>query len=183
MTCSVTSLRNTTSNLSEPVHQQLNMYALAAGAAGVSLLALAQPCEARIIYRHTNVVIGRGGVPSYDLDLNHDGITDFTISGGSNREPHTRGHAWLGETPAASNAAVGAKYCQSSQSCTLNASALSRGAKVGSGQRFYGGVGRMASIRCFTLGCKEWGYWRNVTNRYLGLKFLVREKRTMGGHG
>jgi hypothetical protein len=37
-------------NLADSVHQQLNMYALAAGAAGVGALALAQPVEARIVY-------------------------------------------------------------------------------------------------------------------------------------
>jgi hypothetical protein len=37
------------SKLSEPVHYQLNMYAIAASAAGVSLLALTQPAEAKIV--------------------------------------------------------------------------------------------------------------------------------------
>ena len=38
--------RRIASSLSESVHHQLNMYALAASAAGVSLLALVQPGEA-----------------------------------------------------------------------------------------------------------------------------------------
>jgi hypothetical protein len=33
-----------------PLHQQLHIYALAASAAGVSMLALARPSEAEIIY-------------------------------------------------------------------------------------------------------------------------------------
>jgi hypothetical protein len=37
-----------TANLSESVHQRLNMYTLAAGAAGVSLLRLTPPCDAKI---------------------------------------------------------------------------------------------------------------------------------------
>jgi hypothetical protein len=36
--------------LADSVHQQLNMYALAAGAAGVGALAFAEPVEARIVY-------------------------------------------------------------------------------------------------------------------------------------
>lgn len=36
--------------LADSVHQQPNMYALAAGAAGVGELAFAQPVEARIVY-------------------------------------------------------------------------------------------------------------------------------------
>ena len=39
-----------TAKLSESVHHQLNMYALAAGAAGVGVLALAQPVAAEIVY-------------------------------------------------------------------------------------------------------------------------------------
>jgi hypothetical protein len=68
----------TAPNLSESIHQQLNMYENAAGAAGVSLLALAEPTEAKIVYTPEHVVIGTN--QHYDLDLNHDGITDFTIT-------------------------------------------------------------------------------------------------------
>jgi hypothetical protein len=47
-----------TANLSESVHQQLNMYGVAAGAAGVGMLALAQPSEAKIVYTPANVQFG-----------------------------------------------------------------------------------------------------------------------------
>lgn len=66
-----------TANLSESVHQQLNMYALAAGAAGVGLLASAQPSAAKIVYTHVHKVIGPNS--QLGLDLNHDGIVDFSI--------------------------------------------------------------------------------------------------------
>jgi hypothetical protein len=42
--------RKTASDLSESVHQQINMYAIAAAAAGVGVLAFAQPSEAKIVY-------------------------------------------------------------------------------------------------------------------------------------
>jgi len=48
------------------------MYALAASAAGVSLLALAQSSEAKVAYTKVHQVIGTNGI--YSLDLNHDGI-------------------------------------------------------------------------------------------------------------
>src|SRR5271167_317755 len=66
-----------TANLPESVHHQLSMYALAAGAAGVSVLALARPAEAKIVYTPAHIGIGRGG--QVGIDLNHDGITDFYI--------------------------------------------------------------------------------------------------------
>lgn len=64
-------------NLPESVHHQLNMYALAASAAGVGMLALTTPTEARIVYTPTHHVIAEGG--HYRLDVNHDGITDFAL--------------------------------------------------------------------------------------------------------
>jgi hypothetical protein len=64
-------------NLSESLNHKVNMYALAAGAAGVGLLASAQRAEARIVYTAANVRVPTNGV--VDLDLNHDGITDFKI--------------------------------------------------------------------------------------------------------
>src|SRR5580692_51789 len=56
---------------------RLKMYELAASAAGVGLLALAQPAEARIVYTKTHLVIA--GAERYNLDLNRDKITDFSV--------------------------------------------------------------------------------------------------------
>jgi hypothetical protein len=58
-------------------NHHLKMYALAAGAAGVGMLALGQAAQAKIIYSKTHHVIGRNG--TLMLDLNHDGTVDFTI--------------------------------------------------------------------------------------------------------
>src|SRR5437016_4053585 len=65
----------TTSKLSDSVLHQLNRYALAAGAAGVSALALTQTTEAKIVYTKTQMFIGKNH--NYQLDLNHDGTADF----------------------------------------------------------------------------------------------------------
>jgi len=70
--------RRTQSVLSGSIQKRLNTYAIAAGAAGASLVALGQPAEAEIVYTPVNVTIGRGGV--LDLDLNHDGIVDFVVN-------------------------------------------------------------------------------------------------------
>ena len=68
----------TPSRLSDSVHHQLNMYALAASAAGVGVLALAKPAEAKIVYTpaHKQIVLNHPLL----LDVNHDGKTDFTFS-------------------------------------------------------------------------------------------------------
>src|SRR5690348_12795850 len=62
---------------SQSVQQRLNKYALAASAAGVSLVALTPPAQAKIVYTPTHQFIGRKG--RYKLDLNHDKIADFTL--------------------------------------------------------------------------------------------------------
>ena len=53
------------------------MYALAASAAGVGVLAIAPSAEAKVIYTPTHVVLTPNSY--YRLDLNSDGVTDFTI--------------------------------------------------------------------------------------------------------
>jgi hypothetical protein len=67
----------TPSNLSDSVRHQLTMYALAASAAGVGLLASTQAAEAKIVYTPTHHKIGPNH--HYTLDLNHDRLGDFKI--------------------------------------------------------------------------------------------------------
>jgi hypothetical protein len=70
----------TTVELSKSLHRQLNAYAIAAGAAGVGMLALAQPAEAKIVYTPAHVVLTTVYPhTSYNLDLNHEGINDFRL--------------------------------------------------------------------------------------------------------
>jgi hypothetical protein len=65
------------SALSKSTQQRLNSYALAASAAGVSMLALARASEAKVIYTETHQVT-HAHFPLY-IDLNHDGIKDFVL--------------------------------------------------------------------------------------------------------
>jgi hypothetical protein len=67
-----------TVKLSESVSRQLCLYAIGATAAGVGVLAFAQSAEAEIVYMPAHRVIGPNKM--YRLDLNHDGITDFTLN-------------------------------------------------------------------------------------------------------
>jgi hypothetical protein len=141
------------------------MYAFAASAAGVSLLALAQPSEARIVYKSTNIdITGR-----YHLDLNHDGITDVTLL----RDSHKlscRGHivtqVRFFEYPNTGNGVEG-----------LPPTPLRSGARIGLGQAFYANEGFLASsARAGRFPCKHAGAWWNVTDRYLGVEFKSHKK-------
>ena len=61
-------------NLPKQIGKQVNLYALAAGAAGVGIMALAEPAEAEIVYTPTHVNIAPNRIVG--LDLNHDGSVD-----------------------------------------------------------------------------------------------------------
>src|SRR5579872_4156298 len=150
----------------ESLHHQFNMYALAASAAGVGLLALAQPAEAKIVYTPTHHVIGKNG--RYKLDLNHDKITDITLvdTYGCNTD-YCYGR--LSAIPVGGNGVEGKKGFLS----IPFAYALKHGALVGPKEPFSGQL--MASDNMGTLG-----QWLNVTNGYLGLKFEINGKTHYG---
>ena len=66
------------SRLSESSHRRLlTRMSSAATAAGVGMLTIAPPSDAEIVYTPTHRVIKES--VSYKLDLNHDGVVDFTL--------------------------------------------------------------------------------------------------------
>ena len=78
----------TASKLCQSTQQLLNSYALAASAAGVGMLALTLPAEAKIVYTPTHHIIKKG--ISYHLDLSHDGKTDFALERRAAQTPRLR---------------------------------------------------------------------------------------------
>ncbi|MGA8762499.1 MAG: hypothetical protein WB562_06380 [Candidatus Sulfotelmatobacter sp.] len=62
--------------LSQSTRSKLEMYGLAAAAAGMGLAALSSPAQAEVVFTPAHQKIGDNGVV---LDLNHDGIADFKI--------------------------------------------------------------------------------------------------------
>jgi hypothetical protein len=154
--------------LSHPLQQRLNSYALAAGTAGVGVLAVTQPAAAKIVYTSAHAVITRDH--SVALDLNHDGKNDFTfhetfLTTSSVGEDHS---LILSVLPAHQNNEVWGK--------AHHASALPAGVQIGPKGRFsvsrksmavdYYADGTGGSGTCA-------GLWNNVKNRYLGLKFTI----------
>jgi hypothetical protein len=119
-----------TANLSESIHRQLSTYALAAGAAGVGVLTLGQLSEAKIIYTAVHEVIGPKH--QYNLDLNHDKVTDFSI-----QNAYACGQDWCGDhlsaIPATGNGVAGPTGFR-----LPYASALRAGALIGQKQPFPG---------------------------------------------
>lgn len=164
-----------TANLSESVRCLLNTYALAAAAAGVGVLALAQPSEAKIVYTSADVQISNFGFFPYALDLNNDGIADFTFPT-FNFENSGFFVSRMYVAPAAKgNRVWGVRY----------AAALKAGVRVGVDGKFnLAGILSMGSASGTSAHINFRGPWENggkgVRNRYLGLKFIIKDKIHFG---
>jgi hypothetical protein len=152
---------------------RLSMYALAATAAGVGMLALAQPAEGRIVYTKTHKQIGSNSV--FHLELNHDGKTDFDLKDTFAFSNFTSSGRLFAVPGAQKNQVWGHTF--------LNrygfASALYAGVQIGAKGQFLPGSGLMAQTT-FNGGARRppgqascTAPWANVSNRYLGLKFVI----------
>jgi len=159
-------------NLSVLFHKRLNAYALAASAAGVGLLALAPPSEAKIVYTRTHHVIGNRS--SYQLDFNHDGVTDLTLQNKYFRKCITDGTCWTYEVLAAKLAANN----QVVYNIGFGAVAIKPGVQIGDKSPFHGGLENMAFLSRSVSS--PWGSWINVKNRYLGVKFKINGETHYG---
>jgi hypothetical protein len=148
--------------ISDSLQKQLNSYALAASAAGVGMLGLAQPAEGKIVYTPAHQVILRGG--HFALDLNHDGITDFEIiqrsgctTGGCSAALYVSGGHSRGN------------YVEGLRELFNFAYALKSQQRIDSTKPF---MGFAMYYRFQGRGCS--GSWVDVKNRYLGLRFIIK---------
>jgi len=160
-------------SLNHTLDHKLVGYAAAAGAAGVSLLALVPASQAEIVFTPTNQLLTRHSALS--LDLNNDGVTDFTLrevfevcieTSGGRRAPECSEFTFqsLYARGNGSNAvAMGA----------TSALALPVRTKVGPEDKF----GNDVSLEfCTTQNGTfqhDGGPWLNVKNLYLGLQFTI----------
>jgi hypothetical protein len=169
--------QETASPLPDSINQQLGMYALAAGATGVGLLALAQPAQGKIIYTSTHKTIRVH--QHYNLDLNHDGITDFTIQIQTFQTRGTSHFTTLDLLPRKNHAVAGG-YLNTSCGPRSSAFALPRGALVGPKQPFHSKLAVMAFAGTIDGISAHCGPWLSVKDRYLGLKFQIHGKTHFG---
>jgi hypothetical protein len=153
-----------TASLASAINHNLSLYALAAGAAGVQLLALAQPSEAEVVYTSAHVVLGRDQLSS--IDLNHDGINDFTIYNRYSRSSYSYKAFQLRVT-----ADRGGAIAYGAQDIFGDLATLFiKGDKIGTRAKFDSRRVIMA-LRYITGG--GYGAWFNVKNGYLGLRFKI----------
>ena len=151
----------TASKLSDSVQHTLNMYAFAASAAGVAMLAAAHPAEAKVVYTRAHFVLS-GDSGLYQLDLNHDGVTDFSMANWFSCEDSECSNSLYIHSPAGNG--VEAR----SEQYYHRADALKEGDQIGGkSQSFYGR---------WVFLLRSWvGQWYNVKDRYLGVRFLIKD--------
>ena len=161
----------TPAKLSDSINGHLTRYALVAGAAGVGMLALAPPVEAKIVY-----------TPAHEkfpvtLDLNHDGIGDFVLAlGGRAESDFVSGYA-LAYAARSNNTD---EIVATAEGAFEPAVALRAGERIGPGKLFGNTDILVAHGTMFGKGSSStfWkGQWGNggkgLKNRYLGLKFMI----------
>jgi hypothetical protein len=137
---------------------------MAAAAAGVSLVALTPPAEAKVVITtHINIAITN----TTSIDLNHDGIADLTFTLGGYNHALGAYSTYLNVAGLNGGGVVEKKN-------TGLASNLLRSAKIGPSANFssYGLMARRAGCyMCPTSSTGDWG--GGQPNRFLGVKFLI----------
>jgi len=165
------------------VEQRLAAYASAAAAAGVSLAAMAGSAEAKIIYTPTDTPIN--GLVS--LDLNHDGIADFFIGGGSGDFSALLVGCALHTTYPSPPKGAACNYLTNQiwgrGVSGRFASALPAGFKVRQSKSYFQAAAypfrAMMGALGYKDGCSTYpcsfteGQWLDTKNRYLGLQFVI----------
>jgi hypothetical protein len=155
------------SQINPKLDKGLAAYMAAAGAAGVSMLALSQPAEAKIVYTPAHVTIGpRTG---FALDLNNDGVVDFVIS---NWQYGHVSHLSIYHGASANQVMV-------KNLAYGSAPDLFAGVLIGP-QRVFENAGFMAQQSSVSGNSRNDGPWDNVHNRYLGLKFSLNGETHYG---
>jgi hypothetical protein len=167
------------SKLSESVLQLLNSYALVASAAGIGMLALASPAEAKIVYTATHHKLPLN--KDFFLDLNHDGVRDFkfhiyTLDVNRRQTSSSVDSGFLFAYPqGASNQIIGKQPY---------AYALPAGVRVGPKGLFNKSRGTMGGVEGHSQEGRYLGPWADsgkpVDHRYLGLKFIINGKTHYG---
>ncbi|MGB2603457.1 MAG: hypothetical protein WBC78_07675 [Candidatus Sulfotelmatobacter sp.] len=184
------SRRPVRTTLSETLDHRLKMYSIAAAAAGVSVLALAQPADAEVEITWANIPVNTGA--SIAIDINHDGIPDFQfslpqrtytglppfshgvpLSSTLKVAPLTGGAVFLGPKPAGYYAAALQRLARIGPLGHFSTKGGGVAIEHDNVEYVYVGSGAFGTYRTYR------GNWvaelpnRSLPNRYLGVKFLI----------
>ncbi len=164
--------------VSESADRRLKLYSLAAAAAGVSVLAMAQPSEGEVIVTKKAIQL-HAGIP-VSVDLNNDGLADFKFSFTTFfSSSHYKYNAKLAVKGLTKGKVVGMK---SSDFRGPYASALAGGANIGPAAHFSSSKGQITVEREKQYGSATgyYGNWKDEANHYLGVKFQIKGQTHFG---
>ena len=143
------------------------------------MLALSQPAAGEIVYTKIHHVIRAHS--EFKLDLNHDGIADYVFRDRKDGGYSGVNRFYMSEPPR--NGVVNMRV----HSYPCFAEALDAGVRLGPGRIW--STDCLSGTRLFqqlldvargsSVSYTE-GYWNNVTDRYLGLRFIVQGKAHYG---
>jgi hypothetical protein len=160
--------------LSAKLEKRLTAYVAAASAAGVGLLALAQPAEAKIVYTSANKKFVN---QSFAIDLNHDGKNDFIFQFryGSDHYLSVAG-ARKGD------AAVTSGQQTIRGVAHAVAGALPKGAAIGEKRKFVSASQVLGAVYYNSDGGQTYFYgkWTNAGTLYVGLEFKIDGQKHYG---
>jgi len=158
------------STLSPKLDKHLAAYVAVASAAGLGFMAAPPEAHSEIVYTATNVSISGHAT----IDLNNDGIPDFEILA---RECGSRSICLDVNALAKGNGVRG-------NGSLVNAGFF--GVPVGAGEKFLVGDGNPSYGNLMALagayGPYSWsnGPWKDTTNRYLGVRFMINGQTHYG---
>jgi hypothetical protein len=175
----------TAARLQAGLEKSLSAYAAGAAAAGVSLMALTPTAEAEIAYTPAHISILVNGAP-VPLDLNHDGVTDFTLSnvfwvgsGGDDFIAGVRAGARNPRNVAWGRGVFSGTWVSHNRNCSSGfAAALPAGFKVAPNNSY------LQKSGCWVMAARvgiaysgttyaSYGQWMFTERGYLGLKFMI----------
>lgn len=169
--------------LKENLVNRLSTYALAAGAAGVGLLGTAVPAKADIVYTQANAGFLNNSVTT--IDLNHDGIADFTINAHG-----LAGTATVGRYRFFQGVGTLSLGVNNHNGVLGGAIPLPAGYQIGTGKNWYFasrvGMGRWNSAHgvgyCPPCSSRRqtYGHWGASQSGFVGLRFLINGQTHYG---
>jgi hypothetical protein len=162
--------RNDSTSSAATFNWRLRAYALAAGAAGVGIAALATPAgldaapaSSTIVYTPANLLIGNGGF--VEIDLNHDGIADINFEVERYMNGYYGGYRMYAR-PVIGNEALREPRAQSafisSQIPSFRGDLFAL-AEIGASCKYY----------CPPFPWNGNGPWADVNNAYMGVRFQI----------
>lgn len=165
----------------EGFEHRLNLYHLAAIAAGVGLMALSQTATGEVVVTHKTLYLGNGtdGAPPVPIDFNKDGKLDAFFQQNSFGYGYGTAGAWVWAHPA-----EGAAFIVNGHGTQLPyVAALFRGAQVGPSAQF--SSAKSATIErtaqstsnefsvCGINRQLKGNFPGNTPDRFIGVKFLI----------